>query len=61
MGKAVVNKTWQAECDCRTLREAAEIQADRARSAAAKAAATKQIKELQSVVTNPKKVVTRSK
>ncbi|MES2730018.1 MAG: hypothetical protein V4621_08010 [Pseudomonadota bacterium] len=43
-------KKWQAEDDMRTLARAKEIEADRARLAAAKRIAEQKIKEMQSVV-----------
>jgi hypothetical protein len=41
---------WRAEEDMRTLTRAKEIEADRARLAAAQKVATQKIKEMQSVV-----------
>lgn len=41
---------WRAEDDMRTLTRAKEIEADRARMAAAKRVAEQKIKEMQSVV-----------
>lgn len=43
-------KRWQAEDDMRTLTRAKEIEADRARMAAAKRIAEQKIKEMQKVV-----------
>lgn len=43
-------RKWQAEDDMRTLTRAKEIEADRARLAAAKKVAETKIKEMQSVV-----------
>ena len=47
---AAMEKKWQAEDDMRTLTRAKEIEADRARMAAAKKVAEQKIKEMQSVV-----------
>ena len=43
-------KKWQAEEDMRVLTRAKEIEADRARMAAAKRVAEQKIKEMQKVV-----------
>lgn len=43
------DREWQAKCDMRALREAEEIMKDSKRAAAARAAASKEIKELQAV------------
>lgn len=43
------DKEWQAKCDMRALREAEEIMKNSKRAAAARAAAEKEIKELQAV------------
>lgn len=44
-----MDKNWQAECDLRALKSAAEIQASRARLAAAKRFASQEQKALQRV------------
>lgn len=44
---------WRAEEDMRTLARAKEIEADRARLAAAKRIAEQKIKEMQKVVNKP--------
>jgi hypothetical protein len=53
MPSAMDEKRWQAEDDMRTLTRAKEIEADRARMAAAKRIAEQKIKEMQKVVNKP--------
>lgn len=43
------DKKWRAQSDLRTLKEAAEIKADKARMNAAKCCADKEIKSLKSI------------
>ena len=50
------DKKWMAECDARTLVEAEKIMADKKRSAAAKKAAAKLIKEKEAEVNAMKKI-----
>lgn len=56
MATPIMNeRKWRAESDVRTLQEAKQIQADKGRLAAAKAAAKRELRDLNAIVkTAPK-------